>query len=120
MPEIVRPDLASADGIEISDHLRLAGFTSIATWLEDNGLHIDVRDAPSVEAITAALAGWSPTYTRGTYLGLLPPGVIDHVQHLRDFRDAVRAGQTPSNASTLHVIADLIDAMRILVDSRLP
>lgn len=49
----------------------------------------------------------------------VPVEVSSHLQHLRDFRNTVRQGGTPpSLAQTQHVIADIIDALRLL-DARL-
>lgn len=39
-----------------------------------------------------------------------------HAGHLRDYRDAVRAGQSPTAAQTQHVIADIIDWLRLSED----
>lgn len=47
---------------------------------------------------------------------LLPQAFRTHAGHLRDYRDAVRAGALPTAAQTQHVIADIIDWLRLTED----
>lgn len=122
MPSYVRPDLSGTDPAEVSDYLLDQGIRA-TTHLEGDGLHIDTDlDASS------ALANFTPTSTfdRGnpnssTYVPKVPSSaaVAIHLQHLKEFRNAVRSGGLPPTlAQTQHVLADVIDALRLL-DRRL-
>lgn len=112
MATYVRPDLAGIDPAELSDYLLSLGI-HCRTLLSQEGLVIETDvDAES------ALASFVPTSTmdwatlKSTYVPPLPAYIADHVQHLRDFRAAVRDGVAVTNAQRDHVIADLIDALR--------
>lgn len=122
MPSYVRPDLAGIDPAEVSDYLLDQGIRS-HTHLEGDGLHIDTDSDAS-----AALAAFTPTSTfdrsdpnSSTYIPRVPSSaaVAMHLQHLRDFRSTIRSGgPAPTLAQTQHVLADVIDALRLL-DRRL-
>ena len=113
--EYLHPEWAGIDPAEVSEYLREQGF-HVQTDLHEGALRITTDGDAS-----AALAAFEPTSTMdrenplsGTYVPPLPPFMRDHVQHLRDYRNAVRGGSQPTNAQTAHAVADLIDAVRYL------
>lgn len=121
MPEYTLPHLSSIAPDELVDYL--AGLGIAAEVYDQTGLtiHTDV-DA------TAAIAAFVPasTFNRQAFISdYVPPvpttaAVAAHLQHLRDFRNAIRNGTlpVPTLAQTQHVVADIIDALR-LIDARL-
>lgn len=112
--DTIRPDLRTADPRELTEHLVLAGIPA-NVYLDADGLHI-ITDADP----TAALATFVPVKVSNPEdrLPALPAYVSDHIQHLRDYRTAVRTGQAVTTAQTAHVVADIIDALR-LINSRI-
>lgn len=122
MPSYIRPDLAGIDPAEVSDYLLDQGIRS-TTSLEGGGLRIET----DLDA-SAALAIFVPTSTfdrnspsSSTYVPRVPSSaaVATHLQHLKEFRNAIRTGGLPPTlAQTQHVLADVIDALRLL-DRRL-
>jgi hypothetical protein len=108
--ETIRADLATADPRELTEHLALAGIPA-TLYLADDGLHILTDVDP-----TAALASFVPVAVSDPEerLPSLPEYVRTHIAHLRDYRQAVRDGQTPTAAQTAHALADVIDALRLL------
>lgn len=124
-----RPDILAADPTEVSERLRLAGLTGVRTSRAAGFLNIlsDQGDA----AVEAALAGWVPTSSgfdgtpeSASWRSGLPPAFLPHAIHLRDYLLSVRSGAqavrtaAQRQAEAEHVIADLIDAIRLLVDAR--
>lgn len=78
------------------------------------GVTVHADDATDAE-IAARFVGYAPSGITDEQLReALPSYLAPHVQHLRDYRAAVRAGQTPTQAQTAHAVADLIDAVRYL------
>lgn len=69
--------------------------------------------AITLAAITALYSGYFET---PLWRMPLPEVLRTHASHLKDFRDAVRAGTPLTNAQTLHVIADIIDYIRLTED----
>ena len=122
MADYVRPDLIDIAPAELSDYLLDSGI-HCRTHLEDGALHITTDSDAS-----ALLEAFVPTSTldrsdpeSSTYVPKVPTqaAIAQHLQHLKDFRNTVRNGGTPPTlAQTQHVIADVIDALRLL-DSRL-
>lgn len=116
MPTYLRPELADANPSEVADYLLGLGITSAVTALAD-GMYIET----DVDA-TAALSAFTPTVSADAeYIAKVPTtsAVAQHLQHIKDFRTAIRSGGTaPSLAQTQHVLADVIDALRLL-DARL-
>jgi hypothetical protein len=115
------PDLAGIDPAELVD------------FLADRGIACVVYDQTGLTVATdsdadAALAAFAPTSTfhrplfSSDYVGRIPSGaaVATHLQHIKDFRTAIRSGASPapSLAQTQHVLADVIDGLRLL-DPRL-
>jgi hypothetical protein len=80
--EIVRPDLATADGAEVTQHLLDRGWTTlIESRLEDDGLHVRARGV-AADTITAALADFVATAPRGEWRPPDPVAIRDHVPHI--------------------------------------
>lgn len=103
---------AGSDAIrQVIDHVRQQGaLAERQVWdygVEGGTLFTDPdRDNTACAALYAGFTvdpSWRPA---------LPDAVRAHAGHLRDFRDAVRAGTPVTNAQTLHVIADIIDWLR--------
>jgi len=114
LTEVLRPDLADADGAEVTEYLLAAGLgPAIQTRPEDGGLRVECDQDEAV--INAALDAFTPTAPRGEYRHV-PPKIRDHLGHLRDYETAVRAGQSPTAAQTQHVIADIITYLRLTED----
>ena len=95
----------------------MPGHQSTLTVVEEGVL---IQDPTRTDAELAALyAGFEPSgSTDEQIIAMLPRVLRAHAGHLRDFRDAVRDGVPVTNAQTLHVIADIIDWVR-LSDDRL-
>jgi hypothetical protein len=82
MSEIVRADLATADGAEVTQHLLNRGWkTTIQTHLDGDGLHVRAAGV-AADTIAAALADFVPTAPRGEWRLPDPPEIRDHVQHV--------------------------------------
>lgn len=105
--EIVRADLFNASVAEVFKHLLDEGITS-QVYKDYDGLHI-VTDVDA----TAAMASFVPS-DEEPWQDYLPADYRLHLGHLRDYRTAIRNGQAVTNAQTTHVIADIIDALKIL------
>lgn len=124
MTTSARTDLASADPIELTEYLQGLGWTGIRTELAgvdpDGGVvpgsALVVTCDDSARDLDADLDAYSPTALRGDWRASLPPSIRAHAGHLRDFEQAVRAGQPVTNAQTLHVIADIIGWIRLTED----
>lgn len=116
---VTDPALIAADPAEISDHLLEAGLTSVYTERAEGGVLITAAEGET--AIESALVGFVPTTTAtGEWRGSLPPIVKLHLSHLIAYRAAVRDGTQAAKtagvrqAEAEHVIADLIDALRLI------
>ena len=74
-----------------------------------------VRDPTRSTAELAALyAGFVASgMDDDTFRSQLPSILRTHANHLRDYRDAIRAGTPVTTAQTTHVIADIIDWIRL-------
>ena len=116
------PALATIDPAEVSDYLLGLGIHA-STEIRGGALHIETdKDA------TNALSAFVPasTFDRATlrtdYVAPVPStaAISAHLAHLKDFRNSVRAGTDGviTVAQTRHVVADIIDALRLL-DARL-
>lgn len=106
------PHLSSAEASDVLIVLGMAGAAEpFMVGYDDAGaLWVEVRDEDDA-LVSAALDGFVPTRSRGGEHPL-PARWRDHLAHLRDFRDGVRAGTlTPTNAQRDHVIADVIDLL---------
>ena len=108
------PAILAADPGEVHDHLVAQGILGPIVMVYAD--HADITAPGATDAaIAAALADWTPTTTgMDQWIPALPAYLADHIQHLRDFRAAVRAGQTPTPAQANHALADVIDALRYL------
>lgn len=113
------PALRGADLAQLGWHLRPLPVERLEN--RDDGCYITHEADPA--ALDAAVAAyveerdWRPP---------LPDAIRTHVGHLRDFRNAVRAGTFGNGMTaaqrrdaTEHVIADLIDGLRLMLDDRL-
>jgi hypothetical protein len=114
MPSYLKPAWANVDSAEIVDALLDAGIVGSAEWTPDGMLIKTETDASAVLDALAPTSTVDHVTLRSTYVARLRGDIADHVQHLRDYRTAVRAGQTPSDAQTAHALADVIDALRWL------
>ena len=96
---------------EVYDYAVPAGGSTLS--LVDNG--VIVTDPTRTDAALAALyAGYAPAAASDAdYRPKLDAAIALHAGHLVALHDAVRAGQTPTNAQVLHVIADIIDWIRL-------
>lgn len=109
------PNIGLAELPQAIDHVRQQGaLTESQVWdhgAEGGTLFTDPdRDDAGCAALYAGFAfdpGWRPA---------LHDAIRTHAGHLRDYRDAVRAGQSPTAAQTQHVIADIIDWLRLSED----
>ncbi len=118
MPETTRPDLATADGVEVTEYLMDLGWTAIRTQI--------VADGPAGTAmlvtadgagdLDAALDAFAPTSEQGSYKPQLPPAIRAHAGHLREFEQAIRTGTPVTAAQTQHVLADVITYLRLTED----
>jgi len=118
MPTYLRPDLLTIDPAELCDYLLEAGVHSTINRGE-NALLI-ITDIDATEALTAFV----PTTTQDSvtlisdYIPKIPTSAAIqlHLQHVKDFRQAVRDGTDDviTAAQTRHVIADIIDGLRLL------
>ena len=107
----LRVDLRQCDGREVTEYLQGLGWSDVTTNRED---HIDALlvEAAGDRDLEADLDGFRPTAPIGEYRPM-PEAVRTHAGHLKAFRDAVRAGQAPTLAQTQHVLADVIDWLRL-------
>ena len=88
--------------------------TAERTWAVVEG-GVLFTDPALTDAECAELyADFVPSGAGEDYRPPLPAYIRDHIPHLRDYRAAVRAGQTVTDAQTTHVVADIIDALRYL------
>lgn len=119
MSTVAYPQLRSANALQVGWHLQQSG---IVARLDQRGDALYVTHDDDA-AVAAALT----TFVHDPdWRAPLPDVIRTHVGHLRDFRNGVRAGTFGSGMTaaqrrdaTEHVIADAIDALRILVDERL-
>lgn len=112
----LRPDLINANPVELGEYLRVNGVTSAITLTAD-GLLIET----DIDADALMSAFVSTTTRDEEFVAPVPASapVATHLQHLKDFRNTVRSGgPAPTLAQTQHVLADVIDALRLL-DARL-
>ena len=118
MTTSIRPDLAAADGVELTEFLLARGWTDVSTDLDET---VD----PPVLVVEATKAGASldadlslfvPTASRGSFRASLPDALRTHAGHLRDYEQAIRNGTAVTNAQTTHVIADIIAYLRLTED----
>jgi hypothetical protein len=115
---VTDPALLDADPAEISDHLLDAGLHRVETWRSVAGMVIVAQEGDV--AVEAALSGFSPTTGSGVLWAPLPAAVSQHLQHMKDYREAVRSGSQAAKtagvrqAEAEHVLADIIDALRLI------
>jgi hypothetical protein len=116
MSEIVRPDLANADGAEVTQHLLDRGWkATIQTHLEDDGLHVRATGV-AAETLIAALSDFVPTAPRGEWQPPDPAEIRDHVNHI-----LALARATDTQLATLdpivfrHAVRDLARAFVLTV-----
>jgi len=105
--EVIRLDLIDAHPSEVVAFLAGRGVLA-QVYKEVDGLHI-VTD---VDASTD-IAAFTPTVV-DAFEDPLPPYLRAHIQHMKDYRSAVRNSTAVTDAQTTHVIADIIDAIRYL------
>lgn len=116
MTTSVRPDLASVDGAELTDFLIDLGWAAVATDLDETlDPPVLVVVAEGARDLEADLSSFVPTAVRGEYVPT-PAAIREHLGHLKSYRDAVRAGGSPTVAQTQHVIVDIIDWIRLFED----
>jgi hypothetical protein len=117
---VTDPALVNAHPAEISDHLLDAGLTGVETSRAAEGVTITADQGDA--AIEAALAGFVPVTTTAveSWRGSLPAAVQQHLSHLIDYRTSVRNGTQAAKTAAVrqaeaeHVIADVIDALRLV------
>ena len=113
---VTRPDLADADGAEVSHWLMEHGIAEVQTAVADGAMHIDSPSSTDA-AIEAALAGFVPTAAPGEYV-YVPPTLRGHKDHLRAYSEAERDGslatwtQAEFRTRTAHALADVIEYLR--------
>lgn len=84
MAEVIRADLSTANGAEVTQWLVDKGVTGgIQTWVASDGMHIIV-DSLDAEAINAALVGFAPTADREQPYMTVPKEVKDAMIFLRN------------------------------------
>jgi len=118
----LRPDLTTADGVEVTDHLAALGWTAIQTGLDQQAEPpvLVVKANHASRDLEADLDAFAGTAVRGAYIGLLPLELRAHAIHLRDFGKASPAQIAAlSEAEKWHVLKDVCRALAVLVDQRL-
>lgn len=120
MPEHRRPSLLNAHQVEVSEHLLSKG---IESSIRKDATAMLITIEGTSDDLNAAMADFANI---GSYRSPLPTAIQTHTQHLIDFRSAVRAGTfgagmtaTQRRDQTEHVLADVIDAIRLMIDDRL-
>ena len=117
--ELTERHLPGVDPAEVSDYLRVRwpGAAIRITPTGDGTLLVDVDDPTELE-VAAALDEFTPT-TNGAdpadlstlaWRARLPPDVLVHLQHLRDYLTAPPLTITP--AQTVEAVKDVIRALR--------
>lgn len=85
-------------------------------WEHVEGGVLVTSETEDDATLAAAYAGFTPTATDEVNYRSLAPILRTHLGHLRDFRDLVRGGGTPTAAQAYHVMADIIDYIRLSED----
>lgn len=114
---ITRPDLADADGVEVTAWIvEHSTITDVQTAVADDAMQISSGTATDAE-LNAALVGFVPTAPAGEYV-YVPPTLRGHKDHLRAYAAAERDGslagwtQAEFRQRTAHALADVIEYVR--------
>ena len=116
MPSTARPDLANADGVEVTDYLLPLGWSEIFTNLDETETAL-VVEATGTRDLDADLDGFTPTAPRGEYVSV-PAELKPHKEHLKAYLDAERDGSMDAadpaiwRDRTSHALADVIAWIR--------
>lgn len=109
------PNVSVNEVSQAIEHVRSQG-----AWLEsqvwDHGVEGGTLFTDPTRDDAACAALYSGFAADPNWRTPLPEIIRTHAGHLRDYRDAVRNGTAVTNAQTLHVIADIIDWIRLTED----